>query len=102
MLFFLGPVLDEDDNEDYDDDVFDDKPSTQTDGQATESQEKPKKEAKAVGKRRSQSLSALKDKDEPKSPRKVSVVVQRMSNMSLKFSYLMTPEKHSTLFVRKM
>lgn len=57
-----GDVAD-DDNEDYDDDVFDEKEPGPV-------ETAPKKEPKSPTKRRTQSLSAIKDEKEPKSPRK--------------------------------
>ncbi|XP_052060621.1 protein capicua homolog isoform X1 [Mytilus californianus] len=69
-----GPVLEEDDNEDYDDDVFDtnEKLPVQSESPQADVTDKAtgKKDSKAVAKRRTQSLSDLKNKDEPKSPRK--------------------------------
>ncbi|OWF36187.1 protein capicua homolog isoform X3 [Mizuhopecten yessoensis] len=53
----------EEDNDDYDDDVFDEKEPAPV-------EVVPKKEPKSPTKRRTQSLSAIKDDKEPKSPRK--------------------------------
>ena len=58
LLSLAAPI--EDDNEDYDDDVFDTK---------DEPEAEVKKEPKIPAKRRSQSLSALKE--DSKSPKKV-------------------------------
>ncbi|XP_069118802.1 protein capicua homolog [Argopecten irradians] len=57
-----GDVAD-DDNEDYDDDMFDEKEPGPV-------ETAPKKEPKSPTKRRTQLISAIKDEKEPKSPRK--------------------------------